>query len=104
MSKVIPLVTAPYAGDYRSIEALVKKLWLEGAVEIVDHAQDRMEEHSLDIFDVRHVLFSGRVTRHTQEIPGCWRYIFTGKTIDGDRARCVVEVDSEAKLITVFRL
>ena len=81
----------------------IQRLWKEGSVEIVQHAQERMAERDLDIHDIYRIIESGRITEisrpHAQ-----WRYKISGKSVEGKRAACVVEIDGRLIIITVVDL
>ncbi|MEW6683942.1 MAG: DUF4258 domain-containing protein [Nitrospirota bacterium] len=82
----------------------IRELWEKGTVEVTPHAQERLRKWGLDIHDVRHVLRSGRVTEHSQAQRGGWRYRIDGTIVDGGRAACVVEINGNLIVVTVFSL
>jgi len=81
----------------------IQKLWKEGSVEIVQHAQERMAERGLDVHDIRHIIESGRITEISRPHV-LWRYKIAGKSIDGEPAACVVEINGRLVIITVVDL
>ena len=97
-SNVIPM---PGPGDYRRIQQRIKKLWTEGNTEITYHAQQRMKERRFDITDIQNVIRYGRIVEHSK--PGTfWRYTLSGKAVDGDPLKCVVEINGNLIIVTVI--
>ena len=91
----------PY--DKTRVLQRIKKLLLEGEVQILFHAQEKMRIRHLDMSDVQHVLRYGMIT---EIIPAGerWRYRIEGKTVDGKRAGCVVEINGRMLVVTVFEI
>jgi hypothetical protein len=81
----------------------IKKLLLEGEVQILFHAQEKMRVRRLDMLDVQHVLRYGMITEITS-VGERWRYRIEGKTVDGRRAGCVVEINGRMLVVTVFEI
>jgi hypothetical protein len=81
----------------------IRKLWNEGTVEILKHAQDRMSERDLDVHDIANIIQHGRITEITHPHVR-WRYAITGKTIENKRAKCVIEINGRLIIITVVDL
>ena len=81
----------------------IRKLWDEGSVEFVEHAETRMKERQLDVHDIHNILHHGQITEisrpHTR-----WRYTIVGKSIEDKRAKCVVEVNGRLIVVTVVDL
>ncbi len=88
---------------YRQAEELIRRLWREGEVILPPHAGQRMDERDVDILDIRHVLLYGRIVGHRPEGDAV-RYTFHGKTLDGGRLRCVVDLGERVVIVTVVRL
>ena len=87
--------------DYRAASRRTKELLEKGQIRIKQPAQDRMKESGLDMQDVTHVLRYGTVVEHSHPHEN-WRYAVDGRAVDGDRVRCVVEIDGELILVTAF--
>jgi hypothetical protein len=88
--------------NYRRVQERIRKLWEEGAVEILPHAALRMKERKMEITDVYNVIRYGRVTEHSK--PGeLWRYVVEGKTVEGTKAGVVVEIDGTLIVVTMRR-
>ena len=70
-----------------------------------EHAEERLDEKGLDILDVRHVLFHGRIVER-QEEEQCVRFVYRGTSLDGDGMKCVVEIDESdvVTIVTSFRI
>ena len=68
--------------NYRRVLLRIKKLWDEGSVVVLPHAQTQMQARGLDLLDVQHVIRYGRITDHSR--PGeLWRYKVAGMAVDG---------------------
>jgi hypothetical protein len=98
MADVLPLVDP---GNYRLIHQRIKKLWNEGEVEPGIHAQQRMAERGIDMNDVQNVIRYGRIIEHNRPIR-LWRYTILGKAVDGEKTKCVVEIDGKLIIVTVI--
>jgi hypothetical protein len=81
----------------------IKKLLIESEVQILFHAQNRMRFRHLDMSDVQNVLRYGMITEITPSGEH-WRYRVEGKTIDGKRAGCIVEINGRLLIVTVFEI
>ena len=88
-------------GNYRLAHQRIKKLWNEGNTEIRLHAQQRMKERDIDINDVANVIHYGRIMEHSKPIQH-WRYTILGKAVDGERVKCVVEINGKLIIVTVI--
>ena len=91
----------PY--DKTRVLQRIKKLLLEGEVQILFHAQEKMRIRHLDMSDVQHALRYGMITEITPAGER-WRYRIEGKTVDGKRAGCVVEINGRMLVVTVFEI
>ena len=87
--------------NYKLAHQRIKKLWNEGKTEITVHAQQRMKQREIDMLDIANVIRYGRITEHTRP-KTCWRYSILGKAVDGERMRCVVEIDGNLIIVTVI--
>lgn len=87
--------------NYRRVERRVRALWDEGDVEIAPHAQKRMRERKLEMTDIQNVLRYGRVVEHSRPAE-LWRYAIEGKSVDGTKAKVVVEIDGSLVIVTVI--
>lgn len=81
----------------------IRRLWNDGAVEIHGHAADRMLERGIDVHDIKSIIEGGRITEISRPMT-LWRYKVTGKTVDGLRAACIVEIDGGLIILTVVDL
>lgn len=88
--------------NYGRVEQRIRKLWKEGQVAITTHAQQRMKERKVDITDVQQVLRYGSVVDHSFG-RDLWRYVVSGKTVEGTRTTVVVEIDGAMIIVTVRR-
>jgi len=95
-AEVLPLFDPE---NYKRVVLRIKNLWNDGNYVIVYHARQREKKWQFDDFDVRNILLFGRIIEHSKP-ENLWRYTVEGKTIDGVRAACVVELD-ENRLIVV---
>ena len=91
----------PY--DKTRVLQRIKKLLLEGEVQILSHAQEKMRIRRLDMSDVQHVLRYGMITEITSAGER-WRHRIDGKTVDGKRAGCVVEINGRMMVVTVLEI
>jgi hypothetical protein len=71
------------------------------------HGHEEMEADGLTVYDVEHVVLSGRIVgrqrdRRTNE----WKYLVEGETLDGDAAVVVGKIGPTRKLVvlTVYAL
>ena len=71
------------------------------------HALDRLQERSLELSDVIHVLNTGshekEKTAFSNELQ-TWNYAIKGKTLEGVNARVVIAFEQNMIIITVVRL
>lgn len=81
----------------------IRKLWNEGSVEFLQHAEDRMRERQLDVHDIHNILQHGQITEISRPHIR-WRYTVTGKSIEDKRAKCIVEVNGRLVVVTVVDL
>jgi hypothetical protein len=95
------LLTMPRPDDYKRAHQRIKKLWVDGFVEISHHAQLRMRERKIDINDIANVIRYGQVIEHSKPLT-LWRYTIAGKGVDGDRMRCVCEINGNLVIVSVI--
>jgi hypothetical protein len=62
-----------------------------------------MAERDLDVHDIQHIIASGRITEISRP-HALWRYKISGKSIEGKRAACVVEINGRLIVRTVVDL
>jgi hypothetical protein len=87
--------------NYTRALTRIRWLWRHGYFEIRPHAQQRMLAGKYDTTDIQHLFLYGRVTDHSH--PGIyWRYVITGKTVDERQTRCVVEINQQLLIITIY--
>jgi hypothetical protein len=70
------------------------------------HAEEEMDNDSLDIFDVERAILTGIIDeRQENHLSGEWKYILTGESIDGRSVTVVGKLSVTGKLIiiTVYR-
>lgn len=101
MGAVIVLEGRPLSN--RKAMERIRRLWCDGEVEWTIHAEKRLTERRLDNLDVANIIKYGRVigTNHP-EPGGSWRYEVRGATVDGKKARCVVEAAKRLVIVTVI--
>ncbi len=87
--------------NYKVVHARVKTLWKEGSTIFLPHAKKRMTQRSIDVNDIRNILFYGSIVEHSKPM-NLWRYTFKGKTIDQKPGKCIVEIDGTLIIITVI--
>lgn len=100
MGEIVPLYDPQ---DRPRVLKRIKRLWKEGGVEVLQHAQDKMAERRLDIHDIQHIIHSGSITEISRP-HSLWRYRITGKSVEGKRAACVVEINGRLIIVTVIDL
>ena len=69
------------------------------------HAEDEMDVDGLTIYDVEHVVLTGRVIeRQKDQISGEWKYLVNGRSLADASATVVTKFGPTGKLvfITVF--
>jgi hypothetical protein len=98
MGEVVPLEDPT---NYRRVFQQIKKLWADGYVEILPHAQERMKEQGLDTTDLQHLIRYGRITDHSRP-KDLWRYKIDGTSVDGAKTACLVEIDDNLMIVTVI--
>ena len=81
----------------------IRRLWNEGSVEILQHAQDRMAERSLDIHDIHQIIEHGQITQISRP-HDLWRYKISGRSVENKRAACIVEINGRLVIVTVVDL
>jgi len=81
----------------------VKRLWRDGDVRLSWHAAYEMEAECLDVADVRHVLWYGRIVEDQVGDDGP-RYRYHGEAVSGMSTGVVVELSKELVIVTVFLL
>ncbi len=86
---------------YRAILRAAQRLWSEGEVLILPHAEDEMMEEGIQIQDVKNTIFRGRIRSH-ELVVDVYRHRVKGKTLDGEAAECVVEIGGRLVIVTVF--
>jgi hypothetical protein len=59
------------------------------------------EGKDIDINDVAAVIRYGRIMEHSKPIQH-WRYTILGKAVDGERVKCVVEINGKLIIVTVI--
>ena len=85
--------------NFRTVLNEIRRLWEEGSVIILPHARQRMVERNLDELDVQNIFLGGRVT---QQIGKRFRVI--GKSVEGAKAACVVEIEGDLIIVTVMHV
>ena len=81
----------------------IRKLWNDGNVEILQHAQDRMAERNFDVHDVRQIIEHGKISEISRP-HDLWRYKISGRSVENKRAACVVELNDRLIIVTVVDL
>ncbi len=69
------------------------------------HAEEEMSDDNLTIFDVEHVIFTGKIIeRQRDNISLEWKYIIEGNTLDKSIATVVTKISITKKvvIITIF--
>jgi hypothetical protein len=87
----------------RQIETEVRTLWRNGEVRLSWHAVSEMDADHLDLADVRHVLWYGRIVDEQVGEEGP-RYRYHGEAVSGMPTGVVVELCGELVIVTVFLL
>lgn len=90
------------AADYQRVIIRIRRLWNEGAFEILPHAQERLLERGLDVLDIQHCIRFGKIKEHNKPIE-LWRYKIKGKAVDGEPMACIVEINGSLIVVTVIR-
>ncbi|MEE9219305.1 MAG: DUF4258 domain-containing protein [Acidobacteriota bacterium] len=100
MPKIVPFEDP--TNYWRAIKR-IRKLWQEGNVTWIPHAEEQMRVRGIDLTDVAHLIRYGRIVNHSRPVE-LWRYEIKGKMVDGGQAKCVVEIDGALIIITLFEL
>lgn len=89
--------------DSAAVIDRIQALWKEGKFLPRTHAQQRMRERNISVDAIGQVLCSGQVVdwHHPGPMSG-WRYNVQGKTNDGLRLSCIVELRRHLVLVTVM--
>jgi len=87
--------------NYKQAHQRIRKLWNDGFVEIGIHAQSRLRQREIQMTDIANVIRYGQIIEHSK--PGTlWRYTILGKAVDGDRMKCVCEINGTLVIVTVI--
>jgi hypothetical protein len=73
---------------------------------MTSHAEEEMDADGLTIYDVEHVILTGRVTeRQKDQASGEWKHLVTGDALQGAAVTVVTKFGRTCNLIiiTVFR-
>jgi hypothetical protein len=66
------------------------------------HAEEEMNEDELSIFDVEHVLLSGKIVeRQRDHRSNDWKYLVQGLTEDNETATVVVKLSTSGRLVII---
>lgn len=66
------------------------------------HAEEEMDGDDLSIFDVEQMLLTGRITERQKDAEtGEWKYLVSGKSIEGADVVAVVRLSPTGKLIII---
>ena len=71
------------------------------------HGHDEMEADGLTVYDVEHIILSGRIVeRQRDQRTNEWKYLVEGETLEGDTAVVVGKIGPTRKLVvlTVYAL
>ena len=69
------------------------------------HAEEEMSDDNLTIFDVEHVILTGKIIeKQKDKSPVEWKYLIEGNTISGNIATVVtkISITNKTVIITVF--
>ena len=88
--------------NYQRVALRIKRLWKDGVVEFTVHAQQRMRQRRFDVTDIDNIIRCGRVTEHSCP-RGRWRYTIRGKTVAGNNAEVVVEINGSLVIVSAIR-
>ena len=98
MGEIIPLVDP---SDYKRVLKRIKTLWESGHVEFKSHALSRMKDRDIDTTDLQHLIRNGRISEHSRP-KQFHRYKIEGKSVDGKKLGCIVEVNGNLIVVTVL--
>lgn len=66
------------------------------------HAEEEMTEDSLSIFDVEHVILTGKIIeRQKDRVTAEWKYLVEGETFAGELTVVVAKLSITGKLVIV---
>ena len=91
---------------HSKIEKRFVKLIAEGNYVMTLHAFEEMEDDALDIYDIEHVIVSGKIVEKQKEpLTGEIKYRFKGQTLSNGIAETVLKFgfNGKAVIITVFK-
>ena len=100
MARVLRFTRPETAAFYRKQIQRMRELWNVYLI-IPDEIEAKLDEKGISIADVRHVVFYGRIT-HDEPRETKWRYTLKGKSIDGDRMKCIVDINGSLVIVTAF--
>ena len=89
--------------NYKRVMWRIKKIWEEGSVKFVHHANEQMKKRGLDVSDVENISRYGRIVEHSQPAE-LWRYKIEGLSLDHGKAACIVELNKRLIIITVISI
>jgi hypothetical protein len=102
MDRVIPLHDP---ANYAVVIARIRKIFKNGIVIILPHAQRRMRLRNIDNNDIRHIILYGKIVKHELPVGATnIRYTIRGEALSGNRRfiSCAVEVTGHLLIVTVF--
>ena len=90
---------------YERVLRAMRKCVLAGRYVMTTHADEEMTDDGLTVFDVEHILRSGRIVERQRDREwGGWKYRLRGRTAGGEDVEVVWKIGArkEAVIITVY--
>jgi hypothetical protein len=87
--------------NYEVVSRRLRRLLAQGDYEIRGHARQRMRERDYLVGDIVNLLRLGIIVSHSF-VNGAWRRKVRGRTVEGKKARCIVEIDGLLIVVTVI--
>jgi len=99
----VPLEAEPQ--NYARVMVLARQLLAIGAIDVWPHAVRAMADDGLEMTDLVQLIKTGRVRPNSHSKPADrWRWVIEGETVDNGPAACVVQIDDDLGVVTVYAL
>lgn len=102
MAKILRFTTPETAALYKDQIKRIRELWNKDLI-LPEYCQVRQDQRGIEIQDIKHTIFHGRIVGHHAEGKR-WRFEIKGKSVDGERMMVVVETNGALRIVTPFWL
>ena len=102
MAKIIQFTIPGTVALRRKQIERIRELWNRKLI-IPPYCDERQECRGISTKDIKYTIFNGRIVSHEPQ-ENRWRYVIKGKSIDGVRMKCVVDINGSLVIVTAFNL